>query len=163
MNSLSVENINTFSPYTVWGVDDVLFFKTEHDVEYSVDFDKDEIPEYDAYWLNLNNLNKKPSPNDVKVPQTVICIIEEFFDKNPDILLYMCSRYKDQQAQRARLFLRWFNGYKQREKYLIKSVDVRGEGLMEYVAMIVPRTHPNIDAISQRFDEEVAMFNDMKP
>ncbi len=108
------------------------------------------------------------SPGDVKIAQTVVCIIEEFFRLNPEVLLYMCSTDKGQQAQRSRLFLRWFNGYEQQKHYLIRSTEIRGIGpdnkpIKEYVALIIQRTHPLLDEIVQRFDDEIQMFNDNKP
>lgn len=108
------------------------------------------------------------SPGDVKIAQTVICIIEEFFLKNPEVLLYMCSTDNGQQAQRARLFLHWFNGYEQQKKYAIKSCDIKstdaeGNPTKEYVALIIQRTHPQFDEIISFFDEEIAMFNENKP
>ena len=69
-----------------------LFFFTDYGVEYSVTFDDDANPYYTAYWFNLSNMNNVDSPGDKKIAQTVICIIEEFFNQNPDILLYMCRR-----------------------------------------------------------------------
>ena len=108
------------------------------------------------------------SPGDVKIAKTVICIIEEFFQKNPDILLYMCSTEKNKQAQRARLFLRWFYGAEQQRKYLIIATEVKGEmkegkRMTDYIAMIVPRSHPQLDEIVNRFTEDVTMFNELKP
>ena len=38
-----------------------------------------------------------------------------------------------------------------------------GEGKTEYVALLAQRNRPDIDKILLRFDEEVAMFNSMKP
>ncbi|MCR4918914.1 MAG: hypothetical protein K5928_03730 [Prevotella sp.] len=79
-------------------------------------------------------------------------------------MLYMCSTANDQQAQRARLFLRWFNGYEQRQRYLIKAVEVKGDDKRkDYVALIIQRTNPQIDEIVARFDSEIAMFNEFKP
>ena len=80
----------------------------------------------------------------------------------------MCSRKDDQQAQRARLFLRWFNGAEQQQKYLIKATEVKGESLdgknlIEYVALIVQRSHPHLDDIINLYDEEIEMFNEYKP
>ena len=82
--------------------------------------------------------------------------------------LVLCSRKDDQQAQRARLFLRWFNGSAQQQKYLIKSTDVKGEivdgkRVIEYIAMIVPRSHPHLEEIVRLYDEEIQMFNESKP
>ena len=116
---------------------------------------------------------KQNTPNvsaasDKKVAQTVICIIEEFFRQNPDILLYMCSTADGQQAQRARLFLRWFNGAEQQKHYVIRTTEVKGIGpdnkpRKEYVAFIMQRSNPHVDEIIQLFDADVAMFNEMKP
>lgn len=69
---------------------------------------------------------------------------------------------------RNRLFLRWFNGYEQQKKYVIKSSEVKGEPIdgrpiTEYIALIVKRTHPQLEEIIQLFDEEIGMFNELKP
>jgi hypothetical protein len=136
---------------------------SDYDVNFSVTFDDDNNSFFTVYWFNLTNLDNKPSPGDKKIAQTVICIIEEFFRQNPDILLYMCSTEGGLQAQRARLFLRWFNGARQREKYVIRAMEVKGEGRSEYIAMIVQRNNPNLENIIKRYDAEVAMFNEFKP
>ena len=112
-------------------------------------------------------MNNVDSPGDKKIAQTVICIIEEFFNQNPDILLYMCSTDEGQQSQRARLFLRWFNGAEQQNHYVIRTTEVKGIGIddkpiKEYVAFIVQRSNPHLEDIIRLFDAEVAMFNEMK-
>jgi hypothetical protein len=164
MNRLSIDHINDHSPYDVaYDEEDAIIFRTDYGVEYAVTFDDDANPYYTAYWFNLSNMNNVTSPGDKKIAQTVICIIEEFFRQNPDILLYMCSTDDDQQAQRARLFLSWFNGAEQQKLYFIRTAEVKGEGHMDYVAFIVQRNNPNIDEIIKFFDTDVAMFNELKP
>ena len=85
--------------------------------------------------------------------------------ENPDILLYMCSTEGGKQAQRARLFLRWFNGTEQQKQYICRTVEVKSAERKEkeYVALIAQRTNPNIAQILQFFDGDSAMFNEMKP
>ena len=168
MKALSVAQININAPYKVWNEGKLYRFETDFGIGYIVDFEQDDNPFFTSYWFNLTNPKHTKSPGDVKIAQTVICIIEEFFHKNPDILLYMCSTDDDHQAQRARLFLRWFNGAEQQQKYLMKTTEVKGEDkdgkkVTEYIAMIVPRTHPQIDEIISAFTDEVNMFNEMKP
>jgi len=168
MNSLDTNRINVNSPYKVWAEGRVIHFETENGIRYAVDFDYEDNPLYVAYWFNLTNESHKPSPNDRKIPQTIICIIEEFFRKNPDILLYMCSTDNNQQAQRARLFLHWFNGYEQQQKYVIRSAEIpnvtpEGKPTQDYISIIVPRTHPQLQTIIDLFNEEVAMFCANKP
>ena len=164
MNALNLNRININAPYKVWSDDKRLRFETEHGINYHVDFELDSNPYFTAYWFNLANPQHRKSPNDLKIAQTVICIIEEFFRTNPEVLLYMCSTDNGQQAQRARLFLRWFNGYEQRQRYYIKAVEVKGEDMTtDYVALIVRRSHPQFDSIISRFDSEIAIFNEFKP
>jgi len=168
MNALDVTRINIYAPYKIWSDGDIYRFETDNGIKYLVDFELDSNPYYTAYWFNLTIPEHSKSPGDTKIAQTVICIIEEFFRLNPEVLLYMCSTDNGQQAQRARLFLRWFNGYEQQKRYVIKSTEVKGIGpdgkpRKEYVALIVPRIHPLVDEIVNRFDEEIQMFNDNKP
>lgn len=162
MKQLDVDVVNIYSPYPVWIRGDEFVFTTDNGIEYSVSFDEEENFEYKAYWFNLTNMSHQKSPGDIKIAQTVICIIEEFFRQNPDILLYLCSTDGGQQAQRSRLFLRWFNGYEQQKKYMIKSAEVKGEGITEYISLILMISHPNIIEISSAFDNIVKMFNDNK-
>jgi hypothetical protein len=168
MNILDANRININSPYKVWNDDEAIQFDTDYGIRYAVDFDVDSNPFFQAYWLNLTNRTHKPSPNDKNIAKTIICIIEEFFRLNPDVLLYMCSTDNNQQAQRARLFLYWFSGYEQQKKYLIKSAEVssldpNGKKTKEYVALIVQRKHPFLDDIVRHFNEDVQLFNDSKP
>ena len=129
MNRLKIDHINDRAPYDVaYDEDGAIVFATDYGVEYSVTFDDDSNPYFTAYWFNLSNMNNANSPGDKKIAQTVICIIEEFFCQNPAILLYMCSTDEGQQAQRARLFLRWFNGAEQQKHYVIRSTEVKGVG-----------------------------------
>jgi len=73
-------------------------------------------------------------------------------------------RADKQQAQRARLFLRWFNGAEQQKHYVARSIELRGEeGEMEYIAIIVQRSNPQLDEILTAFDVETTMFNEQKP
>ena len=168
MNLLNLEMINSHAEYQVYvGQTGKYLFKSDYGILYAVDFELDSNPFYTAYWFNLTNPDHTKSPGDSKIAQTVICIIEEFFRLNPEVLLYMCSTDNGQQAQRARLFLRWFNGYEQQQKYSIQvaeisGVGVNGEPIKEYIAMIVQRSHPQLESIIQIFDSEVQMFNDNK-
>ena len=164
MKRLDIDRINSRAPYNVaYDEEGAIGFVSDFGMEYSVTFDDDFNTLYTAYWFNLSNMNHIASPSDKKIAQTVICIIEEFFRQNPDILLYFCSTADGKQAQRARLFLRWFNGAEQQKHYIIRTASVRGEQRTEYVALIAQRSNPNITEIINFFDSEIAMFNDLKP
>ena len=165
MKRLDVNLINLFSSYHVWEESNRFYFETDYNLKYFVDFTLDDNPERVAYWLNLVNMSGEASPSDMKIWQTVFCVIEEFFRKNPDILLYLCSTKGGQQAQRARLFSYWFNKAGQQERYYFKTVEVKGEmpGTKEYVAIIIPRNHPQAEEALAFFEKETALFNSMKP
>ena len=164
MNPLDIEHLFLSCPYPVRQDGDEYTFKTDSGIVYSVDFKEEEtfspIP---AYWFDLMNRSQKASPNDPKVRETVIRIIVEFFRANPDIMLYMCDSANDQQAQRNRLFLRWFTGTEQSKQFFIKTEKVIDEGMENFIAIIVPRSHPYLEAIIARFDSEIAMFRANKP
>ena len=164
MNPLDIERLFLSCPYPVKRNGDEYTFKTDSGIVYSVDFKEeltfDPIP---AYWFDLMNRSQKASPSDPKVRETVIRIIVEFFRANPDIMLYMCDSANDQQAQRNRLFLRWFTGSEQSKRFFIKTEMVVDEGMENYIAIIVPRSHPYLKDILARFDAEIAMFRTNKP
>ena len=89
MNAFDLNRINRVAPYKVEFVNDEYVFETDYDIRYSVWFEPQPIPGSNviAYWLNLTNRSQKASPRDVKIRNTVIFILEEFFRQNPDILL----------------------------------------------------------------------------
>ncbi len=92
-----------------------------------------------------------------------ILIIEEFFRSNPDILLYMCDSANKQQAQRSRLFLHWFNAYGQQADYYTCTEMVKDGDEENYIALIVKRTHPQLQSIIEVFNKQIAMFRANKP
>lgn len=162
MNWLDLSKINTRAPYAVWQDGDAYLFRTDYGIVYAVSFDEEDIGGYTAYWFNLANTSFKPSPNDKKIMQTIICIIEAFFFSNPDILLYICDTANDQQAQRDRLFLRWFNGYRQKQNYVLLTTMIMDDNEPNYLAMIVQRSNPRINNIIEMFKEETEMFRQNK-
>lgn len=164
MNPLELSLLNLRSPYVVWEDVQGLHFRTDYEVVYMVDFCLYDVGTgTPAYWFNLYNLNCKNSPNDPKLQKTIICIVEEFFRVNPDILLYICDTAYNQQAMRARLFYRWFKSSSPEYRYVIRTAVVMDEGVANYIALIIPRTHPELTGILQYFDCEVAMFKENKP
>ena len=74
----------------------------------------------------------------------------------------MCDTANEQQAQRDRLFLRWFNAYEQKKKYVIKTAVVYDEGIPNYVSLIVPIAHPLLEDIQATFESEIIMFQNNK-
>ena len=63
------------------------------------------------------------------------------------------------QKYRFHLFLRWFNTYEHRDLYEIRTVeDVMDDEIPNYGAIIVEKTHPDLELILARFDELAAFL-----
>ena len=85
INSLSLEHINSKSPYIVDAVSDCgpFMFTSDSGVELAVGFiDDDLITSADSYQLVISNVNNRQSPRDKKVQRTILSIVEEFFEEN---------------------------------------------------------------------------------
>ena len=116
MKSLSLDIINSTAPYEVVAVSEECFqFMTEHEVHCSVEFVLDDsLLSHETYHLIIVNVNHKKSPNDLKVRDTIISIIDEFFEQNNSTLLYICETGDKKQALRNRLFERWFSTFERK-------------------------------------------------
>lgn len=164
MNELDTNRIARFAPYNVWREGDEYRFETDYGLLYAVSFEPEAMfGDLPAYWFGLANRSLKASPNDIKIRATVTCIIEEFFRANPDILLYLCDSANDQQAMRSRLFLRWFNAYAKQQDFYIRTEIVIDEGEENHIALIVQRSHPQLQTIIDTFDTIIEQFKTNKP
>jgi hypothetical protein len=75
------------------------------------------------------------------------------------VLLYICATGDGMQKYRFHLFLRWFNTYEHRDLYEIRTVeDVMDDKTPNYGAIIVEKTHPDLELILARFDELAAFL-----
>ena len=128
MKPLNLDRLNTRAPYSVWSVGEGVFgFKTDHNVMLRIYLDKN-------------------------IRETIFYIIEEFFDSNPDILLYQCETGDSKQAARDRLFVRWFKEYAGNEKYCIRVAKIVAENVEHYTAIILQQTNPELEKIVNDFD-----------
>lgn len=162
MNSLNLNRLNIHAPYSVWEIRPQTYgFKTDYGVLYKIEFsDNDLIWQEGAYEFGISNENNVSSPNDMKVKDTVVAIIIEFFTCNPDILLYQCETGDNKQDARGRLFLRWFNGNKFKKLFHISTTLIVAEGINNYAAMIVQKSNPNLQTIIDEFDNFVGILSD---
>ena len=161
MIALDIPLLNLNSPYyVVQDADGDLLFETDYGVRYGISFElNEEMIQYPAYEFGIFNKNGQPSPNDHKLRETILAIIEEFFRANGCVLLYICATGDGMQKYRFHLFLRWFNTYEHRELYEIRTVeDVMDDKTPNYGAIIVEKTHPDLELILARFDELAAFL-----
>jgi hypothetical protein len=161
MIELNIARLNLKSPYYVTRDEDGdLLFVTDYGVKYGISFELNEgMMNYPAYEFGILNKENKPSPSDRKLRDTVLAIIEEFFYSNGGVLLYICATGDGMQKFRFHLFLRWFNTYKYRDLYEIRTIeDVMDGKTPNYGAIIVEKTHPDLELILARFDELAAFL-----
>lgn len=163
MNELSLSDINRKSPYRVLkgeGCGSFRFF-TDNGVQYAVDFIPDDlITEGEAYQLIIANLNNRKSPRDLKVKDSVLIIIDEFFNKNQSTLLYICETGDGKQSMRSRLFEYWFNSYNRKMLFtLLTTSIVDEEGEVNFATLIIRNDNPKLPEIVAEFSESVRLLN----
>ena len=166
MEPLSLDIINTTAPYEVyWHEHSRTYrFKSDYGVVLAIGFDDDDMIENaESYVLSIINVNKIPSPRDFKMRDTVMLIIEDFFNKNEAALLYICESGDGKQYMRSRLFEFWFSSYQMKDKFLLMPVSIEDmDGVENFAALIVRKDNPNILDIVTEFSNTVAMFS-VKP
>lgn len=163
MNELSVEKINARTPYQVrrFEQDGSYRFITDHQVKLAVSFMYDDmIIEEGAYQLIIANLNNKKSPRDNKVRDTIMPIVEEFFEKNEVALLYICSTGDGMQTMRSRLFAHWFATSKANVSFSTMSTSlVDADGVINEATIIVRNDNPRMSQLINEFSETVQLLS----
>lgn len=163
MNNLSIDAINAIAPYPVITStkNGYFIFRSDYCVRYAVGFDESNLLRSDtSYLFSIINIDNVKSPNDWKVRDTVMCVIEEFFKVNNHALLYICETGDNKQAMRNRLFERWFSNYKHKSMYTFHSATVEAEGVPNYVAFISRIDNPKLKDVLSEFATEIQTFID---
>ncbi len=160
MNSLSLDYINSLSPYQVKNADDGDFvFQTANGVVYGVGFIYNEpLGGCETWQLSISNQNKHHAPYDPDVKNTILIIVDEFFRKNLNGLLYLCDTSDSREAARNRLFLRWFEESADPNRFTIKtaSAEIDGQGI--YAAIIVEKRNPKVHSVIADFEQTASML-----
>lgn len=164
MKPLDLDRLNRETPYHVYPTDEVNRFviNTDHDVKYSVYFDEDDfLLSGESYQFGLTNTNHKKSPRDLKIRDTILLLIEEFFRQNNVSLLYICETGDGKQIMRSRLFDHWYMSYQRNWQFVYMSASITdAEGIRNFAAMIVRKDNPNLTQIVSEFSETVQLLND---
>ena len=160
MVTLSAEHINSTAPYQVETIDALsVSFVTDYGVCYDVGFYVDHLFNLeDAYHFYISNANNRPSPNDPKVLQTVIAVIEEFFRQEPTVMLYICDPRDHRQAARNRLYLHWFESYINSSDYRLYSESVVYKSVDYYAGLIMRKDNPYCDEVIAAFHDIVGFL-----
>ncbi len=90
-------------------------FLTEGNTEYYLTFiEYPVVEEYLAakiFMFNIERATPKVGQNDIKLLNTIIYVLEEFFNRHEDALITVSDISDNKQAARKKLFDIWFNRY----------------------------------------------------
>ncbi len=163
MKALSVKKINAKAPYEVrlFEKDGSYRFESEHNVKLAVSFMYDDMIIQDgAYQLIIANLNNKKSPRDYKVRDTIMLIIEDFFENNQAALLYICSTGDGKQTMHSRLFGHWFEAFTNKLSFsTMSSSIVDADGIVNEATIIVRNDNPNMVRLINEFSETAQLLS----
>lgn len=163
MKPLSLECINKRSPYTVEQTSNTGFYQffTETGVHYSVGFMKEDLLlTKDSYQLIIANVNNHKSPRDKRVRDTIVAIIDEFFNQNNSTLLYICDTGDNKQQMRSRLFEYWFSTYQYKTFFtMISSTVMDIDGTINFATLILRNDNPFLSEIITEFTESIQLLN----
>lgn len=164
MNALSLEDINLHSPYKVLQREDRpqnYYFRTDFGIEFNISIEEDfAIVPSGTYALDITNREHKRSPLDPKFRLTLIAIVEEFFEKNNDVMLYVTETGDEKQAFRDRLFVRWFNTYEHHDRYYIQTAEGQMEGQQNFIAIISRKDNPRLQKAIEEFEDTISFIFD---
>jgi uncharacterized protein YdiU (UPF0061 family) len=153
----SLEAINAVAPYIVH-IDEIshfFSFTTDFGVDIAVNFANDDLITCgESYQVILINANKKKSPRDEKVKQTVYAILAQFMLDHQSALIYICETSDGKQRSRARLFKSWINAYDYIHNFFFIYTSITDiEGIDNAAAMIVRKDNPNMVNLVTEFAE----------
>lgn len=118
------------------------------------------MPHEEAYHLIIANVNHHKSPSDFKVRDTVLQIVDEFFNTNNTTLLYICETGDNKQAMRSRLFEQWFATYRRKGFYTsMTSSIVDADGQLNFATIILRNDNPRLTQIIEEFTSTVQLLS----
>jgi hypothetical protein len=102
----------------------------------------------------LANANKKKSPNDEKVKDTVLAIASQFLEEHQSALIYLCETNDGKQLARERLFKSWINAYDYGMRFFCMFTSiVDSEGVDNAAAIIIRNDNPKLKEIVNEFTD----------
>lgn len=162
MVSVDLARVNVTAPYRVEYVAayDTYQFVTDNEVVYLVAFEADDLlTSGPSYQLSVTNGNKRRSPSDPKVRDTILSLVYEFFVANAAAILYICDTGDNRQASRNRLFLSWYHSSPYwRVVGCMTAAMEDADGVYNYAAMFVRLDNPLWAAYAAEFAETTQLL-----
>lgn len=157
MLTLSPDRINLHAPYRlVLSDSNVLRFITDHGLVYEIGFAEDyTFMEENLYQFFISELTGNHYAPDSKIKSTVWAVLEEFFQQNENVVIYICDTSDGKQAIRNRLFQKWYNDFEDRDEYAFMSGVAEYEGVGYFASAIAAKSNPNIEEVKLAFEDFV--------
>ena len=165
MIKLSLDKINAKSPYMVtYAPNNDFVFATNLGIHYLISFESEpSLGGCDTYQFVIQKLENNHTPYDPKVEQTILTILQEFFEEHLDVLLYMCDDSDGREANRNRLFLNWFQKNADPGRFTIRTAHATIENKGFYAAIIVENRNPLLESIIEDFENTAKALTEGKP
>ncbi len=160
--------------YTFDSVTETYNFSTKNNILYKVSFivdetfsiiSKEEIP--NIYQIVIEKIVSKTEPYDQKVSKTIENIIEQFFKKVENSIIYVCSDENEKAKQRHKVFDRWYQ--KSRYRDIVKKIDntikIKDNGIIItkiYTSFMFHKANPNFEKLIEIYNQIEKVLNDRK-
>lgn len=160
---LSVDNINTQSPYWVVQLSDMQFrFVTKNGIRYRVGFYADEYIFGDkAFHFFIDNEENTFAPKDPDVFKVIMLVIEEFFRQDSSVMLYICDPHDHRENIRSNLYKRWFDNYEKKDTLTLQAEELDFNGYKVFTGLILRKNHPEYDSILKDYKDFVKRATEM--
>lgn len=162
MVNLSVDAINELASYEVVksNVTGMFEFVTDAGINFTVGFELVEgLLNVELYQFFIVNMDNRKSPRDMKLRETVMAIIQVFFETSNHAMLYICETGDNKQAMRNHLFNYWSNLSPVRKKLYTTTASLPDEdGIMNYATLCLRVDHPDFMAVVNEFSELVHLL-----
>lgn len=123
-------------------------FVTDQQITYKVGFHKDNFFMGEgSYLFFIDNTDKEHGTYDPKILDVVALILEEFFNQEPTVMLYICDPTDSRQAARDRLYHLWFYDYARNHEMTLYSDSVTFGEIKYYAGILLRHDHPLHDKI----------------
>ena len=105
-----------------------------------------------VYSFSIDILKGHPKKSDKRIKETVLYVIELFFEDVENVAIYVCDSLDERQIARSRKFDMWFNTYNNNEiikENCIGSID----GDITYSSLIIHKRNYQLECITKAFKD----------
>ena len=135
-------------PYKIQKADDATYyFETSYGLKYKAYFIEYPADTYELYSFSFEKEESRAF-YDPRIKDTIITVLENFFESKNSILGYTCDVTDGREMARKRLFDLWF---KQVQNKCLRKIDFQADNI--YVSLIVKNNDSTICSTIQDIDQ----------